>query len=139
MSLSSRGHLRSAVIFEDINFASRPYDPWLAYGQSKTANVLFAVEATRQLFRLDNPYWDQDPAVFARGYVGSVAAWGEPLLLRAFALEGEDRARGLLADFLAELEERVAEAPGRYRGDYIEALVICRKAEGTGFSRGREP
>jgi len=92
-----------------------------------------------ELFRLDNPYWDDDPAAFARGYVRSVTAWGEPLLLRAFALEGEDRARGLLADFLAELEERVAEAPGRYRGDYIEALVICRKADGTGFSRGREP
>jgi NAD(P)-dependent dehydrogenase (short-subunit alcohol dehydrogenase family) len=47
VSLSSRGHLRSPVVFDDINFASRPYDPWLAYGQSKTANVLFAVEATR--------------------------------------------------------------------------------------------
>ncbi|HEV3229361.1 MAG TPA: SDR family NAD(P)-dependent oxidoreductase [Solirubrobacteraceae bacterium] len=48
VSLSSRGHLRSPVVFEDINFAHRPYDPWLAYGQSKTANVLFAVEATRR-------------------------------------------------------------------------------------------
>ncbi len=51
VSLSSRGHLRSPVIFDDINFASRPYDPWLAYGQSKTANVLFAVEATRAMER----------------------------------------------------------------------------------------
>jgi NAD(P)-dependent dehydrogenase (short-subunit alcohol dehydrogenase family) len=48
VSLSSRGHLRSPVIFDDLNFSSRPYDPWLAYGQSKTANVLFAVEATRR-------------------------------------------------------------------------------------------
>jgi NAD(P)-dependent dehydrogenase (short-subunit alcohol dehydrogenase family) len=48
VSLSSRGHLRSPVVFEDINFESRPYDLWLAYGQSKTANVLFAVEATRR-------------------------------------------------------------------------------------------
>ena len=48
VSLSSRGHLRSPVIFDDIHFAFRPYDPWLAYGQSKTANVLFAVEATRR-------------------------------------------------------------------------------------------
>jgi NAD(P)-dependent dehydrogenase (short-subunit alcohol dehydrogenase family) len=46
VSLSSRGHLRSPVVFDDINFKSRPYDPWLAYGQSKTANVLFAVGAT---------------------------------------------------------------------------------------------
>jgi NAD(P)-dependent dehydrogenase (short-subunit alcohol dehydrogenase family) len=48
VSLSSRGHLRSPVVFDDLSFRSRPYDPWLAYGQSKTANVLFAVEATRR-------------------------------------------------------------------------------------------
>jgi hypothetical protein len=81
-----------------------------------------------ELFRLDNPYWHEDPAVFARDYVQSVTAWGGPLLLRAFAREGEARAAGLLADFLGELEERVAEAPDRYRWDYVEALVICRKA-----------
>jgi NAD(P)-dependent dehydrogenase (short-subunit alcohol dehydrogenase family) len=48
VSLSSVGHQRSPVIFDDLNFASRPYDLGLAYGQSKTANVLFAVEATRR-------------------------------------------------------------------------------------------
>ena len=79
------------------------------------------------LFRLDNPYWDDDPATFARGYVRSVTAWGEPLLLRAFALEGAERARSLLAEFLAELEKRVAVNPDRFRRDYVEALVICRK------------
>ena len=80
-----------------------------------------------ELFRLDNPYRHEDPAVFARDYVRSTAAWGEPLLLRAFAREGEDRAPGLLADFLGELEERVADAPDRYRWDYIEALIVCRR------------
>lgn len=48
VSVSSRGHLRSSVDFDDINFTERDYDPWLAYGQSKTANVLFAVGATQQ-------------------------------------------------------------------------------------------
>jgi NAD(P)-dependent dehydrogenase (short-subunit alcohol dehydrogenase family) len=48
VSVSSRGHLRSRVVFEDIHFRRRPYDPMLAYGQSKTANVLFAVEVTRR-------------------------------------------------------------------------------------------
>ena len=83
-----------------------------------------------ELFRLDNPYWDDDPAVFARSYVRSVTAWGGPMFLRAFAREGEDRARGLLAAFLKELEERVSDAPDRYRWDYIEALLDCRKAAG---------
>src|SRR4051812_1001397 len=90
-----------------------------------------------ELFRLDNPYWHEDPAVFAQGYVRSVLAWGGPLLLRAFAREGEDRARALLADVLRTLEERVADAPDRYRWDYVEALVICRKAEGTERKRTR--
>lgn len=48
VSVSSSAHLRSPVVFEDIHFRQRPYEPWLAYGQSKTANVLFAVEATRR-------------------------------------------------------------------------------------------
>ncbi len=46
VAVSSSGHLRSPVVFDDINFRFRPYDPLLAYGQSKTAVVSFAVEAT---------------------------------------------------------------------------------------------
>jgi NAD(P)-dependent dehydrogenase (short-subunit alcohol dehydrogenase family) len=48
VSLSSRGHLRSPVVFDDVHFSERSYDPWLAYGQSKTANILLAVEAHRR-------------------------------------------------------------------------------------------
>ncbi len=90
-----------------------------------------------ELFRLDNPYWHDDPAEFARNYVRSVSAWGGPLFLRAFAREGEDQAASLLAAFLGELEERVADTPDRYRWDYVEALLICRKADGTGRDRTR--
>ena len=84
-----------------------------------------------ELFRLDNPYWHNDPAEFARNYVRSVSAWGRPLFLRAFSREGADQAPSLLADFLGELEQRVADAPDRYRWDYIEALLICRKVEAS--------
>jgi NAD(P)-dependent dehydrogenase (short-subunit alcohol dehydrogenase family) len=48
IALSSRGHVRSAFDFEDPNFVHRPYDKMTAYGQSKTANILFAVEADRR-------------------------------------------------------------------------------------------
>jgi NAD(P)-dependent dehydrogenase (short-subunit alcohol dehydrogenase family) len=48
VSVSSAAHLRSPVVFDDIHFHKRAYDPWLAYGQSKTANVLFAVEGSRR-------------------------------------------------------------------------------------------
>jgi NAD(P)-dependent dehydrogenase (short-subunit alcohol dehydrogenase family) len=46
--VSSRGHLNGAVLFDDIHFDQYPYDKWQAYSQSKTANVLFAVEAARR-------------------------------------------------------------------------------------------
>ena len=43
VSLSSIGHRRSGVDFDDPHFRHRPYDKWEAYGQAKTANSLFAV------------------------------------------------------------------------------------------------
>lgn len=43
VSVSSKGHRFSEVVFDDIHFDARPYDPWKAYGQSKTANALFAL------------------------------------------------------------------------------------------------
>jgi NAD(P)-dependent dehydrogenase (short-subunit alcohol dehydrogenase family) len=46
--VSSTAHMRSPVVFEDIHFERRPYDPQAAYAQSKTANALFAVEASRR-------------------------------------------------------------------------------------------
>jgi NAD(P)-dependent dehydrogenase (short-subunit alcohol dehydrogenase family) len=50
--LSSVGHVNGPVRFQDLDFTVEPYDPWLAYAQSKTANILFAVEAARR--------WEKD-------------------------------------------------------------------------------
>ena len=44
ISLSSLGHRFSGIKFDDPNFFSYPYEKWTAYGQSKTANSLFAVQ-----------------------------------------------------------------------------------------------
>lgn len=43
VALSSTGHVRSDVIWEDPHYATRPYDKWEAYGQAKSANALFAL------------------------------------------------------------------------------------------------
>ncbi len=48
VALSSRGHARGEVDFSDPNFDKRPYDKWAAYGQSKSANSLFAVELDKR-------------------------------------------------------------------------------------------
>ncbi|MFE9097401.1 oxidoreductase [Streptomyces sp. NPDC007264] len=48
VSVSSRGFRFSPVVFDDLHFTHRPYEPFAAYGQSKTANSLFAVELDRR-------------------------------------------------------------------------------------------
>jgi NAD(P)-dependent dehydrogenase (short-subunit alcohol dehydrogenase family) len=52
VTVSSSGHLFSPVVFDDLDYRFRPYDALGAYGQSKTAEVLLAVEADRR--------WSQD-------------------------------------------------------------------------------
>jgi NAD(P)-dependent dehydrogenase (short-subunit alcohol dehydrogenase family) len=51
VSLSSSANMIAPVIFDDLHFDFLPYDPFVAYGQSKTACVLLAVEATRRWAR----------------------------------------------------------------------------------------
>ncbi|TDD46719.1 SDR family NAD(P)-dependent oxidoreductase [Nonomuraea terrae] len=46
VSVSSAGHRRTGIRWDDVHF-ERDYDKWVAYGQSKTANVLFAVHLDR--------------------------------------------------------------------------------------------
>ena len=48
VSLSSAGHRFSDVDLDDPNFEKTAYEPWVAYGRSKTANALFAVELDRR-------------------------------------------------------------------------------------------
>src|SRR6266478_3576448 len=48
VALSARGHARGGVDLSDPKFNKRPYDKWAAYGQSKSANSLFAVELDKR-------------------------------------------------------------------------------------------
>lgn len=47
VSLSSTGHKRSPIRWDDVHFTSGDYEKWTAYGQAKTANALFAVQLDR--------------------------------------------------------------------------------------------
>ena len=49
VNLSSGGHRSSDILWDDPNFEHQPYDKMTAYGQSKTANILFSVELDRRL------------------------------------------------------------------------------------------
>lgn len=49
VALSSTGHKLSDIIWDDIQFDSADYDKWVAYGQAKSANALFANALSRRL------------------------------------------------------------------------------------------
>src|SRR4029078_7160644 len=88
ISLSSRVPLPAPVFFEDLNFDERPYDPWLAYGQSKTANALLAVQATRR--------WAGDGIYANAVHPGAIAGttlsrYMDPAVLEALRSSGQYR------------------------------------------------
>ena len=125
VSLSSRGHLRSPVVFEDINFASRPYDPMLAYGQSKTANVLFAVEATRR--------WADDGITANAVHPGAIettnlSRYLDPDYLEQLRVSGVYRYKtpeqGAATSVLVGTSPQLEGIGGRYFQDCNEAPVV---------------
>ncbi|MFG1973857.1 oxidoreductase [Nonomuraea fuscirosea] len=89
VSVSSNGHQLSGIRWDDVQF-ERGYDKWLAYGQAKTANVLFAVH-------LD--------------------ALGKEAGVRAFAVHpgaiaGTSLARDIPPEEFAELKKAIESTPG---------------------------
>lgn len=61
--LSSGGHVASDIIWDDPNFGSHEYSKMEAYGQSKTANILFAVELERRLGSAGVHAWAVHPGM----------------------------------------------------------------------------
>ena len=132
VSLSSRGHLRSPVVFEDINFSSRPYDPWLAYGQSKTANVLFAVEATRR--------WAADGITANAVHPGAIAetnlsrhmnAQELATLRESGTFRFKTTAQGAATSVLVATSPQLDGIGGRYFEDCNEAPTLDPTSPGT--------
>ncbi len=48
VQLSSTAHIRSDVLWDDVFFQKTPYDKWLSYASSKSANALFALAVDRR-------------------------------------------------------------------------------------------
>jgi NAD(P)-dependent dehydrogenase (short-subunit alcohol dehydrogenase family) len=84
ITLASAGHRFSPVVFDDIHFERRAYDKWLAYGQSKTANALFAVELDRR---------------------------GEPFGIRAFSVHPGRIPSTSLLRYMSDEEQRASHQP----------------------------
>ncbi len=132
VSLTSRGHLRSPVDFEDLHFAARPYTPFGAYGQAKTANVLFAVEATRQ--------WAGDGIVANAVFPGVVVETNlvrhlHPAVVEEKLATGGARVKALsqgsATTVLAAAHPLLEGVGGRYFEDCNEAAVVADPTDAT--------
>ncbi len=132
VSVSSTAHMRSGIDFDDIHFERRSYDPQIAYAQSKTANSLFAVEATR--------LWAADGIVANAVNPGGVATG----LQRNFttqqkeSLDAAEAAgvfsyktveQGAATSIVAAVAPEFARTGGHYLDDAREAYTVPNDAE----------
>ena len=135
VSVSSSGHLLSPVVFDDIDFAFRNYDPWAAYGQSKTANVLFAVGAHAR--------WASDGITVNAVMPGGIATNLQRHVGGAAYMEqARERFRkagsklktpeqGAATSVLLAASPLLEGIGGRYFEDCNEADVVTRRTPGT--------
>ena len=132
VAVSSSAHRLSPVVFEDIHFEHREYEPWSAYGQSKTANVLFAVEATRR--------WARDGIVANALMPGGIATPLQRHLpgeyaaqaLEAFRAAGTDFKtveQGAATSVLLAASPLVESVGGRYFENCNEAVRVDRRGK----------
>jgi NAD(P)-dependent dehydrogenase (short-subunit alcohol dehydrogenase family) len=132
VSVSSSGHLRSPVIFDDIDYRFREYDPFSAYGQSKTANVLFAVGVTQR--------WARDGITANALMPGGIMTALQRHLGKDFQDGADERFRragsrvktpeqGAATSVLLAASPHVAGVSGRYFEDCREAAVVDHRDE----------
>jgi NAD(P)-dependent dehydrogenase (short-subunit alcohol dehydrogenase family) len=134
VSLSSSAHLYCPVLFDDPTFAFVPYSPFVGYGQSKTANVLFAVEANRR--------WQRDGITVNAVMPGGIATG----LQRHIDPEELERARreagasgelktieqGAATSIFAAVSPVLDGIGGRYLEDCHEASIVPSRADSDG-------
>ncbi|WP_328935523.1 MULTISPECIES: SDR family NAD(P)-dependent oxidoreductase [unclassified Streptomyces] len=132
VSVSSIGHLFSPVVLDDLDYRFRPYDPWTSYGQSKTANALFAVGAAER--------WADDGITANALMPGNV---GETSLARhmdmdqvaAFIASGDlalppqkSVEQGAATSVLLAASPTVQGVTGRYFEDCAESRPVTERA-----------
>jgi NAD(P)-dependent dehydrogenase (short-subunit alcohol dehydrogenase family) len=136
VSVASIGHQFCPVVFDDLHYRFRPYDQWTSYGQSKTANVLFAVGAGQR--------WADDGIAVNALMPGNVASTAlarhmTPDDLAAFG-ETTDLAlppaksieQGAATSVLLAASPDVEGVTGRYYEDCAEAQRVTERGTHTG-------
>jgi NAD(P)-dependent dehydrogenase (short-subunit alcohol dehydrogenase family) len=131
VSLSSTAHMRAGIDFDDLHFVARKYDPQIAYAQSKTANSLFSVEATRR--------WGSEGIFTNTVNPGGVATGlqrhftsEQKASLDAAEAEGlfayKTIGQGAATTLVAAIRPEFAHTGGHYLDDGIEAYSVPDEA-----------
>jgi NAD(P)-dependent dehydrogenase (short-subunit alcohol dehydrogenase family) len=136
VSVSSIGHLFSPVVFDDLHYRFRPYDPWTSYGQSKCANALMAVGISHR--------WVDEGVAANAAMPGNV---GETGLIRhipqdvlaaiasgsgGFALPAPKTVeQGAATSLFLAASPLTAGVTGRYFEDCQEAHTVSERAQNT--------
>ncbi|MFJ1748767.1 SDR family NAD(P)-dependent oxidoreductase [Streptomyces sp. NPDC088116] len=132
VAVSSIGHLFSPVVFDDLDYRYRPYDPWTSYGQSKTAVVHFAVAAAER--------WADDGITVNAVMPGNIAdtnlardtdmeAVAGMMAAGELALPpGKTVQQGAATSVLMAASPAVAGVTGRYYEDCAEAEHVTGRA-----------
>ncbi|MEU6850562.1 SDR family NAD(P)-dependent oxidoreductase [Actinacidiphila alni] len=125
VAVSSSANLLSPVVLDDPHFHIRPYDPALAYGQSKTANVLFAVGATAR--------WAADGITANALNPGAIATNLQRHVGGRLLTPPERRKspqQGAATSVLLAASPLLDGVGGRYFEDCAQAPVVVRRAPG---------
>lgn len=131
ISVSSGGHRASPVVFDDLHFERRPYDKWLAYGQSKTANVLFAVELERRLGSAGVHAYAVHPGVTSTD-MGRHLGPEDFKQLRAQMPPGALRSRSVQAGAATAVYAATAPELAGRGGVYLEGCHVAEIKDGDG-------
>ncbi|MEO8274321.1 MAG: oxidoreductase [Chloroflexota bacterium] len=107
VNLASMAHRFGEIVLEDLNWKSRPYKPWAAYGQSKLANLLFTLELERRL-ELDHSCvraFASHPGYAATNLSAHSGSNVMTQLMRVFSLVAQSEEMGALPTLYAATQD----------------------------------
>ena len=129
VSLSSSAQLMGPVVFDDLHFRFRSYEPFAAYAQAKTACALMAVEADRR--------WRHEGIRANAVHPGAIATNLQKHTggLRTPPERRKNAAQGAATSVLVAASPLLEGIGGRYFEDGNEAMVVpARTADYTGVA-----
>lgn len=121
MSVSSAAHRRSGINLDDLNYERTAYEPLVAYGQSKLANIYFANEVDRRYKTRNLRALSLHPGgiitPLARYLPGTADIEADPVISKILKSPGQGAATTVWAAVAKELESK----GGIYLDDVAEA------------------